>query len=202
MVKKILICCCSLLWGISEILPFLYNFQKEEICAIFLRRVKSHWYFMSSYVSVINVAMWGLHLWFNYQQYGLHHNVITSSAGTSISTFPNARSEVRPQQIRHCFASHRDHLNSRTDHIFLLCYVKDSVSLLPLPQDMSAMETDHRCHRRNRWWRAAADMGWNGLSAWRLPWYNRRTHTALMRYAKKKITCRIFPSIWYNLSAT
>jgi hypothetical protein len=138
MEKRILISCCLLLWGISEIVHFLCNFQKEEVWAIFFLRVKSHWHILYWYVAVIVVAIWRWHDFIT-NNMGLHHITITSSAGTSISISPNARSEARLQQTRRWFAIHYDRLNSRPGHIFLLGYIKDSVSLLHLPQDVSEL---------------------------------------------------------------
>jgi hypothetical protein len=55
---------------------------------------------------------------------------------TSISIYTNAGLEVLPQQTRRCFASHHDLLNPKPGHIFLLGYVKDSVFLLPVQQEL------------------------------------------------------------------
>jgi hypothetical protein len=65
-----------------------------------------------------------------------------------------------------------------------------------------APNTNHRCHFRNRSRRAAAGMGGNGLSVWRLPCDKGRTHTALMRYAtKKKLWEFLFSSVGSTLQS-
>ena len=48
-----------------------------------------------------------------------------------------------------------------------------------------AGKTNRRYHLRNRSWHAAAGMGENGLSAWRLSCHKGRSRRALTRYAKK-----------------
>ena len=46
-----------------------------------------------------------------------------------------------------------------------------------------AAKTNHRCLLTNRTWQAAAGMGENGLSAWRLSCHKGRTHRELRRCA-------------------
>ena len=59
-----------------------------------------------------------------------------------------------------------------------------------------AGKTNHLCRFRNRSWHAAAGMGENGLSAWRLSCHKGRSRRALTSYAKKKkLGVFLFPSV-------
>ena len=92
-------------------------------------------------------------------------SLFVPAAVTSVSICPSAGSDAWPQKTRRCFAGHQDLLT------YCLSTACTTGSAWPT-------KTNHRCHLRNRSWRAAAGIG-------RLACHKGRTHRALMGCADK-----------------